>query len=1252
MATDTAVFPLSLGQESLWFLHQISPTSPAYNLPEAWRLTGTLNLQALQHALDEMVRRHETLRTRFSSVEGKPVQIVLAEAAVKVRVVELGEVQSSRFKVQGSSPQARNPRSEARSPKSEGEGPKIGAEDSGFRGRGAVATDSRTRTRTRTRTSETNLEDLIREETSRAFDLREGPLVRVTVFKLKEEEHMLVINMHHIISDEWSLSVFLRELAELYAGLLAGRDVALPELPIQYADFAVWQRDCREEKTFGDHLAWWKEQLGGELPQIELPFQGRRSPGQPPGKTCFKMLPRGLIVGLKELSRRNGATLFVTLLAAFKALLHRYTRQTDIIVGSPMSGRDRVETETLIGFFVNTHALRTDLRDDPTFPELLQRVRQTVLGAQGHQEVPFETIVKEIQPRRGPGEHPVFQIAFGLQTALTEKWCLPEISATRIEVDNGAAKFDLSLLVTETDDGLRIRCEYDAGLFGGAAIERLLGHFEVLLRDAIARPELRISELAILSEQERRKLLMEWSNGPALHDFRSEVGPRSPLTPALSPSAGERENRRPREGESASTVPTLNELFEEQSARSPDAVAVLCGTESITYAELNRRADLLAEHLQTAGVGADVPVGVCLERSIEMVVALLGVLKAGGAYVPMDPAYPADRLGFVLADSGAPVLLTQRKLKAKAEGFRVQGSGREVKVICVEDVCGEADSWKSKGDANRSTQHATPNPKPEIRKPKCSDLAYIIYTSGSTGRPKGVSLEHRGAVALMHWAKEGFKSEELSGVLASTSICFDLSVFELFAPLSWGGRVILAENALALGNLPAAPEVTLINTVPSAMRELLRLKAVPATVKVIALAGEPLSGALVDQIYEQTNVGKVYDLYGPTETTTYSTWALRRAGEQPRIGRPLPGEQVFVLDEQMEPVPVGVAGEIYIGGVGLARGYLNRPELTAERFVENPFKRNRPADRDEGVSSGGVPGSAGISARENNDSVTRGQDGRGTAGQRAPRDRLYRTGDLGRWSEDGQLEYLGRLDNQVKVRGYRIELGEIEALLREHPAVCEAVVLAREFSVGSERLDETADKRLVAYVVGRPGAKLPENELRQWVATKLPAYMEPAHFVELQKLPLTPNGKVDRKALPEPHLAPGNESPKNGTPRNEIETALAQIWSQLLGRKAVGIHQNFFEIGGHSLLATQLVARIARALKIELPVLAVFEAPTVARLAERVIGAELMQTRQAPAISTDVSPTSAIDLLERLDELSDDEVEELLEQTEGKGATV
>ncbi|HKI01749.1 MAG TPA: amino acid adenylation domain-containing protein [Thermoanaerobaculia bacterium] len=1012
--------PLSFAQQRLWFLDRYEPGSAAYNIAAGVRLSGELRPDVLERAAAEVVRRHEALRTTFTAVGGLPVQVIAAGPGLALPLADLRAL-----------PPARR-QAEARR--------------------------------------------LAAAEARRPFDLAAGPLFRAALLRLDEREHAALVTFHHIVFDGWSLGIFLGELAALYAAFAAGAASPLPELPVQYADFAHWQRQWLGGEVLEAELAYWRRQLAALPPGLELPADRPRPALQSFRGTSLPIaLPPELSAALGRLGRQAGVTPFMTLLAAFQILLGRLARTADVAVGTPIAGRNRRETERLIGFFVNTLVLRTDLGGDPPVRELLARVRRTSLDAYAHQDVPFERLVEELQPERDLSRNPLFQVLFALQNAPDAAFDLPGLSLRPLaEAAGETAKLDLSLSLYEGEGGLRGSLELDTDLFDAATAGRWLDGFREILEALAAGPERRLSELPWLSAAERRQVLLDGGAGD---------------------TAG-----------AADT--SLNGLIAAQAARTPDAVAVVHGGLALTYGALERRAARLARHLRALGVGPEERAGVCLERGLDLVVALLAVLKAGGAYVPLDPAYPAERRDFMAEDSGARVVLTPERLLRDAAAIAAQDDG----------------------------------PLPELAAP--GNLAYVIYTSGSTGRPKGVAIEHRSAVALARWARAAFSDEELSAVLASTSVCFDVSVFELFVPLAWGGRVIVVENAL---DLAAAGEVKVLTTVPSAMAELVRQDALPASVRTVGLGGEPVPAALAERIFARRPDLRLLNLYGPSEDTTYSTVALLAPGSgEPGIGRPVTGTRGYVLDERMEPVPAGVPGELFLGGEGLSRGYLGRPDLTAERFVPNPF--------DE-------PGA-----------------------------RLYRTGDLVRRPPGGELRYLGRTDHQVKIRGFRVELGEIEAALGRDPRVREAAVLVRE--------DRPGDRRLVAYVAAE-GEAPPAGALRQALKERLPDSMVPAEIVFLPALPQTPNGKLDRRAL-------AAISPDRGAgeildaPRDATEEILAAIWAEVLGRERVGVGESFFEIGGHSLLATQVVSRVREAFAVDLPLAGLFAAPTVAGLAELV----------------------------------------------------
>jgi amino acid adenylation domain-containing protein len=1035
--------PLSFGQERLWFLEQLTPGGTAYLMPLAVRFRGRLAPAALSASLGFLVERHEALRTTFTrTAEGRPAQVVAPARPVALPRLDLRKLP----------PAAR----------------------------------------------EAGLRRLARQEAVQPLDLTAAPLLRALLVELGEAESVALFTLHHIASDGWSMGIFVRELAAAYGALLTGEPGErpdLPPLPIQYADFALWQREWLAGEVLTGEIAWWRERLSGAPALLELPTDRPRPAVQRyrGGQVPFS-LPADLSAALERLGRRQGATPYMLLLASLAALLGRWSGQEDVVVGSPIANRTHRETEGLIGLFVNTLALRTDLAGDPPFAELLGRVREVTLAAYAHQDLPFEKLVEALQPERSLAHAPIFQLLFALQNVPQERWELPGLALEPLAAPVETTKFDLTLALRAGVTGLAGIFEYDRDLFDAATVARLSGHFARLLAGLVEEPGVRLSDLPLLSPAERQQLL-EWSFGEPL----------------------------------ATADLALHELFFAQAARTPAAVALVSHGERLSYGELAARVERLAGALRARGVGPEARVGVCLQRTAALPLALLAVLAAGGVYVPLDPDYPRERLRWMLEDSGARLLLTQEEL-----------AERLPEVSCETILLNAIDMEWAPAGAPLPPAGAPPAPE---------NLAYLIYTSGSTGLPKGVAIAHRSAVALARWAREVFSPAELSGVLFATSISFDLSVFEIFVPLAWGGRVIVADNALALPSLAAAGEVSLVNTVPSAMAELVRQRALPAAVRTVNLAGEPLPRALVDDLYALGTIERVWNLYGPSEDTTYSTASLQERGEArpPRIGRPLAGTRAHVLDRAGRPVPAGVAGELYLRGAGLARGYLDRPELTAERFLPDPF-------------SG--------------------------AGER-----LYRTGDLVRLLPTGELDFLGRIDHQVKVRGFRIELGEIEAALVRHPGVQAAIVLARE--------DRPGDRRLVAYIVG-DGAPSAES-LATSLAERLPAYMIPATFVVLPALPLSPNGKVDRKALPAPEW---RGEAAFVAPSTAVEEVLAGFWQDLLGVERVGLTDHFFRLGGHSLLATELISRVRGAFRVELPLRRLFETPTLAALAAAVVEGE------------------------------------------------
>jgi amino acid adenylation domain-containing protein len=1030
--------PLSFAQQRLWFLDQFQTNAGAYNVPGAVEIHGALEASALKKSLEEIVRRHEVLRTCFVTREGEPMQQVGEPGPVPLPLLNLTSLTSSE--------------------------------------------------------QQTRLHLFLGEQAQQPFDLGCGPLLRANLIRLGADEHVLALNLHHIVSDGWSMGVLLNELGQLYEAFLQNKPSPLPELPIQYADFSVWQREWLQGEVLETELSYWRKQLAGLPELLELPTDHARPAIERfGGSRLTHLVPMDLTEQLKRLSREQNVTLFMTLLAVFQVLLQRYSGEKDLAVGTPIANRERVEIEGLIGFFVNTLVLRAGLHGNPTFSELLARVRETALGAYAHQDMPFEKLVEELRPKRSTGHAPLFQVMFTLQNAPLGELTSGGSRLTQVEVETVSVKFDLMLTVEEIAQGMRLHMDYRTDLFEATTMQRLLGHYQNLLYAVVGNPGRRLWELDLLNGAEREQLLVEWN--ATSRDYGPPV--------------------------------CMHELVEAQVERTPEAVAVICEGRQLSYTALNRRANQMAHRLRELGVGPEKRVAVCLERGLDMVVSLLAVLKAGGAYVPLDVKYPPARLRWMLEDSQAVVVITQERLLGNVEGC----VGR---LLCLEE------------EESVLAAAVDENPEPSARP---ENLAYLIYTSGSTGRPKGVAIEHASAATLIHWARGAFAPEQLACVLASTSICFDLSIFEIFVPLSWGHRVMLVENVLRLPELAADAGVTLVNTVPSAMTELLRMGPLPSSVNTVALAGEPLSNSLVQQIYQQPGVGAVLNLYGPSEDTTYSTWAQLPKGSTGAtpIGRPLANTQVFVLDEQLQPVPYGVTGQLYLGGSGLARCYLDRPDLTAERFTPNPFSPK--------------PGA-----------------------------RMYATGDQACWRADGNLEYLGRLDHQVKIRGFRIECGEIEALLATHPRVNEAAVVVSR---------QENDTRLLAYVVCLPKSTTHGHELRQYLRDRLPEYMVPGSVVLMEQMPLTPNGKLDRQAL---IAAGGNTSRPQAAfvgPRDVVELELIQIWEEFMDIRPIGIRDNFFDLGGHSLLAVRLMARIRASFGQTLPLMALFLAPDVEQLAQR-----------------------------------------------------
>lgn len=1029
--------PLSFGQQQIWLLSQLIPDVPVYNECVTLHLPGQLNVAVFEQSFAEILRRHAAWRTSFPLVAGLPVQRIHPPTPLRLPVTDLCHLPAAARMAQAL--------------------------------RLATA-DSQT-----------------------LFDLAQGPLLRARLIKLGEHAHALFLTIHHIIFDGVAIyQILLPELSAIYEAFLAGRPSPLPALPIQYTDYACWQREQAQGEAFSTHLAYWKEQLANLPATLELPTDRPRPPVSTyRGSMRPFALSRELTEALKTLSRQQGVTLYTTLAAAFHTLLYRYTGQEDLVIGTASAGRNRPELQTLMGYFLNTLVLRSDLSGNPMFCELLHRVRAVVAAAVAHEEVPFAYLVKELQPERDLSTHPLFQVLLTLEpplARLSSGWTL-----TQMDVTVGTAKFDLSLELDDRPEGLIGRFEYNSDLFNADTIERMVGHWQTLLTGIVSNPALHLTELPLLTAAERTQLLLTWN------DTRS-----------------------------AFSDDLLHRRIEARVAQTPEAIAVVSAEGQLTYHELNARANRLAHTLRELGVGEESLVGLCVERSLALVVGLLAILKAGGAYVPLDPTYPTERLAFMLEDAQAAVLLTQQHLIAQLPA----GAAR---IICL-----DADPVPL---AEQAAENLSLPGRPE-------QLAYVIYTSGSTGRPKGVQIPHRALTNVLTAMSQQPGLHAADTLLAVTTLSFDIAGLEIFLPLLVGARLVVASREVAadgaaLADTLAQMCVTVMQATPVTWRLLLAAGWQGDPHLHILCGGEALPQELAHQLLPKC--ASLWNMYGPTETTIWSGCArITSADKTISIGRPIANTQMYVLDPERRPVPVGVVGELSIGGAGLARGYLHRPELTAERFLRHPFE----------------PGA---------------------------QTRLYMTGDLARYRADGTLEILGRLDYQVKLRGFRIEPGEIEATLERHPAVRQALVMVREDTPGEERL--------VAYVIPEAPAPPTAPELLQALARQLPAYMLPAAVVQLETLPLTLNGKVDRKALPAPAETGTPAHTPPGEPTLLIHYQLQQIWQELLDSEHFGIQSNFFRLGGHSLLAARLINRIEQVFHKRLPLSTLFANPTIEQLA-------------------------------------------------------
>jgi amino acid adenylation domain-containing protein len=1173
--------PLSFSQQRLWFLDQLDPGSLTHNIPAAVRITGKLDTLALEKSLNELIRRHESLRTTFADGDGHPVQIIAPEFNISLPIfdwIALGGSQSE-----------------------------------------GILTESDH--------IDSVIQDWAKSQVQIPFDLSTGPLIRSGLLRIDDNESILVVTIHHIVSDGWSMGILVKEIAILYESFSVGKEASLPNLRLQYADYAAWQREWMSGEELERQLTYWKDRLAGMPPLLDLPTdRPRPALKSSNGAVAMFNFSSELSDAIQTLARLEGVTVYMLLLAAFQTLLYRYSGQEDISVGSAIANRTRPEVENLIGFFVNTLVLRTDLSGDPSFRELLQRVREVALGAYAHQDLPFEMLVETLQPQRNLSFTPLFQVGFDLQEVPVKSLELPGLTLSPITTHSGSAAFDMLMSITQSPrlgtiaGKLGGSLEYNTDLFDETTISRLLSHFEQLLIAITADPDQAISGLRMLTDTELHQLWVEWNNSDA--DFARDR--------------------------------CIHQLFEAHAAQHPEQLALMytsavsADVQLMTYLELNRRANLVANYLAAQGIGPEELVGISTERSTEMIVGILGILKAGGAYIPLDPNYPPDRLEFMLQDSGVKILLSQKGvfdrlgglLSGRKNGDPILAGATERKVVCLDSDWDLVDQVATAQAGLQAADNLANLSTPE-------NLAYVIYTSGSTGRPKGTLLRHRGLCNLVEWQRNVFEIGHQSRILQFSPFSFDASVWETFMALANGATLCLAAqeilgNGLELVRLLKDQGITTVTLPPSVLAvlpaEAVTAEALPSLRNVIA-AGEACSKEIVDRYAPGR---KFFDAYGPTETTVCATAALIEVGGsnqeepgvhatdgEPTIGRPIANTHLYVLDSHLGPLPIGIPGELLVGGVSVGRGYLNRPDLTKERFIPNP--------------QAGYLRKAGYSDRA--------------------QETLYRTGDLVRYRPDGNLEFLGRIDQQVKVHGYRIELGEIEAALRRFSEPVagggDQIIRLREATV-VVREDQPGDKRLVAFIVpevvestelsdstassvgGQPTSRQDAlittqvasnrldggliNSLRRFLRQTLPEYMVPSAFVVIDSLPLSPSGKVDRKALSSrPITSSGREmiGSEYEAPRTDMELELCKITADLLGIKwvreksPIGIRDNFFEIGGHSLLATQFISRVRDAFGVELPLRTLFEHPTIAEMGETITSMKQSGVEsQAPGLST------------------------------------
>jgi amino acid adenylation domain-containing protein len=1031
--------PLSFAQERLWFIDTLEPGNVAYSLPFALWLTGEMNGSAFKQSVNQVVQRHDVLRTTFPRDNGTPAQKITAATEFDLEEIDLRELPESQRKAEA--------------------------------------------------------EKLIWAEARLPFDLERGPLLRMKLLRMGDRQHVLIGNMHHIISDGWSIAVMLRQISHFYAAHVKGAVADLPEMKLQYADFALWQRQWQEKGATEKQLEYWKTQLEG-TPLLDLPIdRPRPAVRSHQGASLTFCLPGVLTSELRELSKKERVTLFMTLLAGFQVMLSKYAGQQDITVGTAIAGRNRKEFRDLIGFLANTVVLRTDLGGAPDFREVLKRVQAVALNAYRNQDVPFDRLVQKVQAERDLSRTPLFQVMLLMQS-MDEAQLLqmPGLQVDEFVPLSPAAKFDLTLQIIEGPAGIKGDLSYASEIYTAETCERMMQHFQQLLEELVKKPDVPVTELSLLMKSERQQLLREWNSTESVYPEKC-----------------------------------LPQLFAEQAERTPNAVAAEFENQELTYDALNQQANQLSRYLIKLGAGPETLVGICLERNLNMLVCLLGILKTGAAYVPLDPSYPADRLRYMIEDSGSVLLLTQEKLQHLWPAF----PGR---LVVLE------------------------HEEPEIRQESATDppqttvlenLSYVIYTSGSTGKPKGVQVTHGALTNFLFSMRNqpGITAEDV--LLAVTPISFDIAGLELYLPLIVGARVRIISRAASVDGMRLAAElassVTMMQATPASWQIAIESGWQGTQNLKVLCGGEALAADLAGKLISRS--AAVWNMYGPTETAIWSlVEKLESAADGISIGRPIRNTRVYVLDESMQPVPVGVRGELYIGGQGLARGYWSRPDLTAERFVPDPFSK--------------------------------------IAGER-----IYRTGDVVHWGTAGKLEFIGRADHQVKLRGHRIELGEIEAALTEWKDVAQAVVIIHEETPG--------EKLLVAYVVPTRsgGAKIVRDELRGFLKEKLPAYMVPSEIVVLDALPLGPSGKVNRRALPAPGVSCSLANKQFAGPSNELEKKISAIWRDVLHLDQFGMDDNFFDIGGNSLRSVRVQNQLMRSLDLKIEIVDLFKFPTVRALA-------------------------------------------------------